>query len=241
VAGVSGTATALRVTGLAAGYGRGDVVKDITFAVPRGGSLLLVGHNGAGKTTIFRAIMGLCAVSAGSVEVTGASLDRRSPAERARDGLSYVMQEHGTFRGMTVQENLEVIIGLSGKLSRAQRSEAFTRVYDWFPRIHERRDSPARALSGGENRMLAISLGLIRKPAVMLLDEPTLGLAPATAESMVEVVRRIQEETGVALVITESSLTAVRALATETKVVRRGGLSHTIDDRTDITSLDEIL
>lgn len=232
---------ALTVTGLGAGYGHGDVVKDVGLTVPRGRGVLLVGHNGAGKTTIVKAIMGLCTVSSGHIELAGASLDRSSPAERARHGLSYVMQEHGTFRGLTVQENLEVVVRLSGPVSRARRAAAFARVYEWFPRIHERRNSPARALSGGENRMLAISLGLIREPVVMLLDEPTLGLAPATAEAMVEVVRRIQDETGVALVITESSLTAVRSLADEIKVVRRGGLSHTIDGRAAITSLDEIL
>lgn len=238
---MNATAPALRVAGLAAGYGSGDVVRNVSFEVPRGGSLMLVGHNGAGKTTILKAIMGLCSVSAGGVEICGSRVEHRPPAERARYGLSYVMQEHGVFRGLTVLENLEVIIGLSGRAGKARRSETLARVFDWFPRLHERLDSPARALSGGESRMLSISLGLIQEPAVMLLDEPTLGLAPATAESMVEVISRIQRETGVALVITESSLTAVRALANEIKVVRRGGLSHSIDDRAGISSLDEIL
>lgn len=232
---------ALQVAGLRAGYGRGEVVREIGFTVPAGETVLLVGHNGAGKTTILRAIMGVCPVASGEVTLAGTQVGRAPAAVRAQHRLSYVMQERGTFRGLSVVENLEVVARLAGLTRRAQRAAALDRVYEWFPRIRERRASPASALSGGESRMLAISLGLLRDPLVMLLDEPTLGLAPATAEAMVATVARIQQETGVALVVTESGLTAARRLGGQMRVVRRGGLSSALDPAGRIESLDEIL
>lgn len=237
----SGNGGGLRIRDLSGGYGKGPVVSQVSFEVPQGGSLLLVGHNGAGKTTILRSIMGLCPAFAGEVVVNGVNLTGATPARRAASGVSYVMQERGTFRGLSVAENLELVARLSGLRSPADRARRYGQVFEWFPRIAQRMSSMARSLSGGESRMLAVACGLLRNPEVMLLDEPTLGLAPATAEGMIATLARIQAETGLAMVVTESGLTAARQLKSELRVVRRGRVSDAMRGDAEISSLDEVL
>jgi branched-chain amino acid transport system ATP-binding protein len=166
----------LEVSGLAAGYQGGDVIRDVDFHVDSGEAVMIIGSNGAGKTTLFRSVLGLLAPSSGAVRFEGSDIVGM-PAQRiARLGVSFVPAERHLFPRMTVQENLSL-----GAYPDRPDSETMNLVMDLFPRLAERRRQHAGTMSGGEQQMLAMGRALMAKPRLLVLDEPTTGLAPKLA------------------------------------------------------------
>ncbi|MEN0067273.1 MAG: ABC transporter ATP-binding protein [Myxococcota bacterium] len=188
------------------------VLKGMSMEVPEGKVVALLGSNGAGKTTTLKAISGLLgpergAVSDGTITWRGEPIQHARPEHIVRQGIFQVMEGRRVFEHLTVEENL-----LAGGHTRRDRIGAtdLDGIYDWFPRLKERRRQIAGYLSGGEQQMLAIGRALMAKPALMLLDEPSLGLAPLLVAEIFEIVRRIREERGTTILLVEQN--ARRAL-----------------------------
>ncbi|GAA1847895.1 ABC transporter ATP-binding protein [Pseudonocardia ailaonensis] len=189
----------LEIDGITAGYGGITVIRDVSITCERGELALILGPNGAGKTTLLRAISGMCDRRAGTVRVDGEDLTGRSTAELARLGLVHVAEGRQLFPQMTVAENLD--LGCQRRDLRARLGERLDYVFDLFPVLSQRRRQQAGTMSGGEQQMLAIGRALMADPRVVLLDEPSTGLAPGVFAEVVASLRRIVSDGGcVALV-----------------------------------------
>src|SRR3989442_906082 len=179
----------LRLDGLEAGYGDLTAVSGVSLEVRRGEAVALIGANGAGKTTTLRAICGLLPVRAGRIEFEGARLDGLGSAQIVARGIAHVPEGRQLFPTMTVRDNLE----LGGRAAdRSHRDDTLELVFTLFPRLHERERQLAGTLSGGEQQMCAIGRGLMARPRLLLLDEPSLGLAPVTVKLIFDTLRRGQ-------------------------------------------------
>nr|WP_316640470.1 ABC transporter ATP-binding protein [uncultured Roseateles sp.] len=193
-----------------------QVLRGLSLAVPRGQVVALLGSNGAGKSTTLKAVSGLLALEdgampKGSVSFDGLTTAQRGPHELVRAGLFHVMEGRRVFEDLTVEENLvAATYALTGR--KAERAD-FDLVYQYFPRLHERRKSLAGYLSGGEQQMLAIGRALIAKPKLMLLDEPSLGLSPMLVENIFSIIARINAEQGVSMLLVEQNASVALAIA----------------------------
>lgn len=183
---------------LGAGYGPLQIIKDIDIQVAAGRFTVIVGPNGAGKTTLMRALSGVLPPFAGEIALSGHPLNGLSVAKRVKNGLVLVPEGRHLFGGMTVEENLE----LGGYLRpAAERRELMQEVYALFPRLAERRMQPAGSMSGGEQQMVAVGRAMMGKPRCLLLDEPSLGLAPKMVAELFSILRQIcRRGTGILLV-----------------------------------------
>lgn len=208
----------LSVRGLSAGYGGAAAVASIDLHVAEGACLALLGRNGAGKSTLLKAIMGLVPPSAGTVTFDGRRLDGLPPDRIARAGLGYVPEDRRIFAGLTVAENLE-----TGRRPPRGDAPVWTpaRVFALFPALAALRDRPAGRTSGGEQRMLAIARTLMGNPRVLLLDEPSEGLAPVLVEAMIAALETLAEN-GLALLVSEQTLPVARRLAARAVVLEKG-------------------
>jgi len=208
----------LVVRKLSAGYGAMQVLHDVDLEAPGGELTAIVGPNGAGKSTLLRAVSGLIP-RAGEVLFEGEPLPERASAIVAR-GLAQVPEGRQLFAQMTVLENLE----LGGYLvSRAERAERLARVLGLFPRLAERRRQLAGTMSGGEQQMLAVGRALMGKPKLLMLDEPSLGLAPKMVDELLAIVRRIRDE-GVTVLLVEQNVAKALAMAQSAYVLERGAV-----------------
>ncbi len=210
----------LKVDGLVTGYGDLRVVRDISFEVHPGRLTVLLGRNGAGKTTTLRAVSGLNKLSGGSVEFDGDPVDKRSVAARVRTGMSYVQEGKRVLHAQTVEENLL----LGGRIRNVRRSvlhEEINTIYALFPILKEKRALLAGSMSGGQQQMLAIGSALMAKPRLLLLDEPSGGLAPVVVK---EVMQRVAElkETGIGILLVDQAVEASVAIADDVVVVDMG-------------------
>jgi len=193
-----------------------QVLRGLSLAVPRGQIVALLGSNGAGKSTTLKAISNLLAlqdgaVTAGTVRFDGRDTAALAPHALVRAGLFHVMEGRHVFEDLTVEENLVAgTYALTGR--RAVRAD-FDRVYDYFPRLHERRRGLAGYLSGGEQQMLAIGRALVAEPTLMLLDEPSLGLSPVLVETIFEIIARINAERGTSMLLVEQNASVALAVA----------------------------
>ena len=184
------------------------VLKGVSLEVPEGGVVALLGANGAGKTTTLKAISNLLRaergeVTKGSIEFSGDRVDRLSPNDLVKRGVIQVMEGRHCFEHLTIEENL-----LTGAYTRGRSSEIKTdleMVYSYFPRLKERRSAQAGYTSGGEQQMCAIGRALMSRPKMILLDEPSMGLAPQLVEGIFETVRRLNEEEGVSILLAEQN------------------------------------
>jgi branched-chain amino acid transport system ATP-binding protein len=207
----------LRVQDLKAGYGKSRVLHGVSFDVEAGEIVSLVGRNGSGRSTTLKAISGLLPVESGSVVLAGGEQIGRRAYEIARNGIAYVPEERLVFDNLTVDENL--ILGLPVK--RGASPWTIGKMYDYFPRLLERRATKAGRLSGGEQQMLTICRSLLGNPKVMLIDEPTEGLAPHIVARVVEVIEDIRRQ-GTAIVLVEQKLTIALAISDRVNVVGHG-------------------
>lgn len=208
-------AATLDVRGLSAGYGQTHVLEDVSFSVPAGGRLSILGRNGMGKTTLMASLMGLTRRYAGSISVGGTDITALGTAARAHSGIGLVPQTREVFKGLTVEENL--FAGLKGR----PRS-AIEEAYALFPRLQERRRNLGSQLSGGEQQMLATARTILGEPSVLLLDEPLEGLAPVICDMLMEAFTRLAASGAMTILFVEQRLESALAFAEDVIILERG-------------------
>jgi len=215
-------------------YGQVQVLRGVSLTVGEGEIVAILGANGAGKTTTLRAISGTVRRS-GTLELDGKSLGRRGPESTARLGVAHVPEGRGTFVELTVWENLR----LGAHVRRGSLRDDFKRVLEYFPWLEHRRAQQAGTLSGGEQQMLALARAVMQRPRLLLLDEPSLGLAPLVTAEIFRIVRELNEREGTAVLIVEqnartSLATAARAYVLEVGQVAFEGTSDELSSRDTI-------
>ena len=209
----------LEVSGLHSYYGDSHILFGVSLRVERNEVVALLGRNGAGKSTTLKSLMGVVKPRAGSVRLNGVEIGGMKSHAIAKAGVQLVHEERRIFGTLTVEENL-TLAGLS-----APKRWPLDRIYDIFPRLHQRRTSRGTDLSGGEQQMLALGRALVRDPKIILLDEPFEGLAPLIVRELVTVCRRLAEE-GHTLVLVAQNLAATMALAQRVYILNNGHLAH---------------
>lgn len=209
----------LEIDTLRAGYGSINVLWDMSLSVEEGGLTCIVGPNGGGKTTLLRAIMGLIPVSSGQVRLDGRDRTNEKTWTMVRDGVTLIPEGRMIFRDMTVEDNL-LIGGFPGRC-RPRAKANLAMVYDMFPRLHERRDQLASSLSGGEAQMLAMGRGLMEEPKLILVDEPSLGLAPVVVDEVMKILDTLRKA-GKTIVLVEQNTSKALAIADHVYLVRGG-------------------
>lgn len=212
------TAVELDVRSLNAGYGEAEVLRDVSFDLKRGEVICLLGPNGAGKTTLTRALMGLLPAG-GSVTFQGQSLLDKPTHERVDKGIALVPEGRQVFPNLTVEDNL--LLGAYAARARSARMKKLDEVYALFPRLSERRAQQAGLMSGGEQQMLALGRAMMSEPELLILDEPSLGLAPKIIVSVFDAVKKIAD-TGISIVIVEQNAFAGLSIADRFYVLGRG-------------------
>jgi len=211
----------LRVENLGVAYGDLQVVWDVSFEVPEDSIVAILGPNGAGKTTTLLALMGLLPVKAGSANFKGTPMIGLPTHQLVELGVVMIPEERAAFASLTVAENLE--LGAYNHRARASRIETMDLVYDTFPRLAERKAQPAGTLSGGERQMLAIGKALMARPELLILDEPSLGLAPIIVERIFDVISGIRER-GVSVLMVEQHLEMALQVADYAYIVEMGSI-----------------
>lgn len=210
----------LEVRGLTAGYGAGDVLHNLDLTVDTGEIVVVLGANGAGKTTTMRAISGVIKRH-GRVELRGADISRMSPDEIVRRGIAQVPQGRGTIVDLSVEENLRI-----GAYTRrgVDLTKEIGGWYSVFPRLAERRHQKAGLLSGGEQQMLAVARAIMSDPALLLCDEPSLGLAPIITQRLFSTLRELSREREMAILLVEQNAALALDIASRGYVLEAGGL-----------------
>jgi branched-chain amino acid transport system ATP-binding protein len=215
------TALLLEATGLCAYYGATQALFGIDLAVEAGGITTLLGANGAGKTTALRALSGMVRV-AGDIRFDGRPIAGRPVEQIVRLGIAHVPQGRGTFVRQTVEENLQ--IGAMTRRDHAAIAADVERVYGYFPRLRERRRQQAGTLSGGEQQMLAVGRAMMLRPRLMLLDEPSFGLAPLIVQELFDILRTLNREEKVSVLLVEQNASLALDLADHAYLIETGRL-----------------
>ena len=227
-------AALLEVKGLKAFYGQTQALHDVSFEISDGGITTLLGANGAGKTTTLRAICNMVRTE-GEVRFDGKDIVGRATEEIVRLRIAHVPEGRGTFTTLTVDENLR--IAAYTRRDKQGVKDELDRVFTYFPRLKERIQQQAGTLSGGEQQMLAIARALMLKPRLMLLDEPSFGLAPLIVQEIFRILRRINEEEGVSILLVEQNAALALDLADYAYVLETGGV--VMADRAEVVKNDE--
>ena len=210
----------LEVRGLHAAYGPTRVLQGIDLDVSEGEVVALLGANGAGKTTTLRALCQMMVSTQGSITLAGQRIDGRATEQIAKSGVGHVPDGRGTFLGLTTEENLR--LGAYARANRAGTDNDLAKVYDYFPRLKERHAQQAGTLSGGEQQMLAIGRALMGKPRLLLLDEPSFGLAPLIVKDIFAIMRRINQEERVSILLVEQNAKLALELANTAYLLETG-------------------
>jgi branched-chain amino acid transport system ATP-binding protein len=211
----------LRVDRLGVQYGSVQALRDVSFTVGKGEIVCLIGANGAGKSTILRALSGVVRPSSGSVVHNGVPIAGLPSHRIARLGIAHVPEGRGVFADMSVRENLEM--GAYTRSSRKEVEESFERVFDLFPRLAERADQLSGTLSGGEQQMLAIGRGLVQRPDLLLLDEPSMGLSPVLVREIFRMIEEINRA-GTTILLVEQNAFMALAVSGRAYVLETGGI-----------------
>ena len=210
----------LQVRELHAGYGRVAVLEGVSIEVPERGFVALVGSNGAGKSTLLRTVSGLLRCKAGQIVFAGENLNDAAPARIVARGLLHVAEGRRLFRTQSVRDNLQ--LGLWGtKLSKADVALRFERAFTLFPVLHERQNARAGILSGGQQQMLAVAQALMHEPRLLMLDEPSLGLAPAVIDQLLDTVVQLRRD-GTAILLVEQMVERALQIADTAYVMQNG-------------------
>lgn len=212
-------------------YGDAHILHDLSLDINEGEVVGLIGRNGAGKTTTLKSIIGLQPPRTGSIEFNGERIDGEKPETIYNRGVGYIPEDRNIFTGLTVRENL--LLGL-----QSGQDPDFDMVYDYFPRLEERRNQNAGTMSGGEQQMLAIARTLVSKPKLLLIDEPTEGLMPTLVESISEIIKQLNKD-GYTIFIVEQNVDLVLEAADRVNVLAKGsrefsGTAEDLDARPEI-------
>jgi branched-chain amino acid transport system ATP-binding protein len=229
----------LSIRDLAAGYGDLRAVWDVSIDVHAGHIVALLGMNGAGKTTTLLAVLGLSRVMGGTIELAGKDLRGLPPYDRARLGIGLVQEGKRLFRQRTVEQNLMLGGWTLPRPRRPKLRAALQQAYDRFPVLADRRNEPAGSLSGGQQQMLAVAQALIPRPRVLMLDEPSAGLAPIVVAEVLDVVSGLRAE-GIAILLVEQLVDAALEVADHVTVISRGRMAMSVP-REAISHRREIL
>ncbi len=224
----------LEVERLDAGYGAARVLHGVSLAVRPGEMVFIVGRNGAGKTTLLRTIAGLLGPTAGEIRFEGRSVAGIPPEKRARMGFRYVNQEKRVFSQLSVRSNIELAAHGAGEPLEA----AWRRVVELYPKLQAFRELPAGRLSGGQREILLIGRALAGRPRLLLIDEPTEGLAAVVIEDIFRILERMRQS--ISAIIVEQNLTIVRRLADRIYVMKEGRIVHEIADPQDIAGSEQL-
>jgi len=211
----------LKIDRLRAGYGEAVVLPNMSLSLAEGQVLALLGRNGTGKTTLINSIVGVTRRFGGSITLGGRDLTLMRPDQRARAGIGWVPQERNIFRSLTVEENLTAVA----------RPGPWTlkKIYEFFPRLEERRGNLGNALSGGEQQMLAIGRALILNPRIVLLDEPLEGLAPIIIDELLKALRQIVREEGLSAILVEQNAKKILGITDRVVILERGMVAYSGD------------
>jgi branched-chain amino acid transport system ATP-binding protein len=209
----------LEVRGLCSGYGRARVLHDLALSVRKGETLVVIGRNGVGKTTLLETLIGLTTHQSGEIWFDGQRIDALPAHRRNRLGIGWVPQQREVFPSLTVEENLGVVARRGGDWT-------MERVYALFPRLRERRRNFGNQLSGGEQQMLALGRALMTNPALLLLDEPVEGLAPLIVQEMMAAIDRMRGEGDMAIVLVEQKYDLALAHSERCAVIDHGSVVH---------------
>lgn len=210
----------LNVEGLRAGYGSVNILWDAGFSIGDGEIVAILGSNGAGKTTMVRAITGMLKPTAGSVVFNGEELAKKNSRYILNQGIVQVPEGRQLFTEMTVLENLQM--GAFNKQTKAHFQKNLQRAYEWFPKLEERAKQAAGTLSGGEQQMVAVARAIIGEPKLLILDEPSLGLAPNIVDDILNVAKVLAKEEGISVMLVEQDITKALAAADRGYVVENG-------------------
>jgi branched-chain amino acid transport system ATP-binding protein len=226
----------LELNNISAGYGHFQALFGIDMRVETGETVAVIGANGAGKTTLLRVIYGLLPASGGWMTMEGVDLTTTAPHRIIETGIAHVPESRRLFARLTVEENLKM--GAFTKSARSRFAERLAYVYELFPRLRERRDQFAGTLSGGEQQMCAIARALMSGPKLILLDEPSMGLAPVVVQQVFELVRRIRSE-GYTVLIVEQNVRQVLKVTDRAYLLEVGRI-HTSGTAAELLASDEI-
>ncbi|MBC7502759.1 MAG: ABC transporter ATP-binding protein [Herminiimonas sp.] len=222
----------LAVEGVTAGYGQSVVLDDISFAMNEGDSIALLGRNGVGKTSLLVTLMGLTQLHRGAIRWAGVDIAHVPTYRRAYAGLGWVPQERFMFPSLTVEEHLTVV-ARAGEWTVAK-------IYEVFPRLHERRANMGSQLSGGEQQMLAIARALMVNPRLLLLDEPMEGLAPIIVQELMRVIRALVKDKGLSVIVVEQHARLALSLTQRAIVLDRGRIVHDSDSASLLADGDRL-
>jgi branched-chain amino acid transport system ATP-binding protein len=217
----------LQVSGLNTFYGKAQILFNLGFEISQGEVVVLLGRNGAGKTTTFKSIMGIVRPKSGKIYYRGLSIEKLPPFKTCALGLGYVPEDRRIFSGLTIMENLEV-----GRQPAREGCEAWTpeRLFELFPNLAERRRQPGGTLSGGEQQMLTIARTLMGNPEMIILDEPSEGLAPVIVDQLALTIQKLKDK-GVSILLAEQNLKFARFICDRAYLIQHGSVCHesTID------------
>jgi branched-chain amino acid transport system ATP-binding protein len=229
----------LNVQALRTGYGRIPILNGVSFAVNQGEFIGILGHNGMGKTTLLKALMGFLPATGGSVRFDGEDVTAAEPYHRARLGLGYVPQGREIFPGLTVYDNLRM--GCTKQAGAEQ--ETIGAVLEEFPRLKPLLERPGGALSGGEQQLLAIARCLCGKPRLILLDEPTEGIQPSIIDEIVVILQRLRDNSGLTMILVEQNLDFIASLSQRILIIQKGAITREVqpDDLGDASLVGEFI
>ena len=218
----------LDVSGLHAGYGAIPVLHDISLEIGEGESVGILGHNGMGKTTLLRTLIGALRIGSGRVTFAGVDVTRAAPHERAKLGMAYVPQGREIFPTLSAMDNLRMGLVKTGEVKRTGATDTIDALLQDFPRLKPLLDRAGASLSGGEQQLLALARALAGRPTLLLLDEPTEGIQPSIIEEIAETLAGLRERMKLTIVLVEQNLEFIAAVSQRVLVIKRGQLGGEI-------------
>ncbi|GAB7055814.1 MULTISPECIES: ABC transporter ATP-binding protein [unclassified Paenibacillus] len=210
----------IKVEKLVSGYGKIMIIRDVNIHVRQGEIVSIIGRNGVGKSTFIKTLIGLNHAKEGKIYFKGQDISSSASHERARIGIGYVPQGHGIFPKLTVEENLK----MGSQINKKEANIDFGILYDYFPRLRERRTQKAGTLSGGEQAMLSISRALVGKPELLLLDEPSEGIQPSIILQISDIIKRINRDWGLTVLFVEQHIGLIQQMSDRCYAMDKGSI-----------------